>query len=452
MSSLTPRAIQQAVMAWHNRQPLAVRIDESQVHSIGWVALSFLRPPQGVEPTMDDAQAAPPPAVDPAPPRRRWAWGSLGHRRPSASTPRPVFSEAFIDGLSARRAAQFAAQHGAAEVPRGGDDDWPQRRIDVDGDLAERSGGGWPVELWVISAAIDVGKERRRVLIAADGRAVAGPRHWRRQALQMVAGGCALAVIAAVVGWGWGRTQGGADGIPSAASTPTPVASAVAPAAKPSEPASAPPSLAPAASDLAGAPTPPAGAASAASAVAVAATPDSARAPIGPASAPDDPPPDIRPQLVKPLPNRRGPPPAPMLAGTGGGKPARASTAAPGASAPATPSGAPPDPKSGPSAEAGAYRGAATPEMIRPGLPSNGPLIALVSPGWKTRGEAEAMLARMTEHLKATMAQQGGLRGEVIESPEGWRAAVYPFATREEAAILNATMVARGWRTRSVSF
>ena len=62
------------------------------------------------------------------------------------------------------------------------------------------------------------------------------------------------------------------------------------------------------------------------------------------------------------------------------------------------------------------------------------------------------MLGRMTEHLKITMAQQSGLRGEVIETPEGWRAAVYPFATREEAAILNATMVARGWRTRSVTF
>ncbi len=104
------------------------------------------------------------------------------------------------------------------------------------------------------------------------------------------------------------------------------------------------------------------------------------------------------------------------------------------------------------SATSSVYRGTDSPESLRPGASKQGPLIALVSPGLKTQAEAESMLKRMTEHLRITMAQDAGLRGEVIQSPEGWRAAVYPFATREEAAILNATMVARGWRTRSVTF
>jgi hypothetical protein len=44
------------------------------------------------------------------------------------------------------------------------------------------------------------------------------------------------------------------------------------------------------------------------------------------------------------------------------------------------------------------------------------------------------------------------LDGEVFESPQGYRAALWPFSSREEAQIVNATMVARGWRTRAVDF
>ncbi len=453
----TSRAIQQAVVAWHNRHPLAARIDESQVHSIGWVALPFLRPPQGVEPTMDGSEASGPAPSPATPTPKRRPWERLVRAQRATNAPWPVFSEAFIDGISASRAARFAAAHGLSVAPQQeGEDEgeraWPQRRIDVDGPLAERSGGGWPVELWLISAAIDVGKERRRVLVAADGSVVDGPRHWHRRRLQGLWVLTLVAAAAGAAGWWSSRPvapeTSEASAPPSAATVASAPASAAAgpepasgPTAPPPTEASAPPTTATAASGL---PQAPATAASTATAAASAAA-------VSASGTNDEPPPDIRPQLVKPLPNRRGPPPPPMLA-------SKATVRAEAGSAPPTPGPAPTDAArnatgpSGAETSSGAYRGAATPESIRPGVPAKGPLIALVSPAWKTRAEAEAMLARMTEHLKATMAQQAGLHGEVIETPEGWRAAVYPFATREEAAILNATMVARGWRTRSVSF
>lgn len=79
-------------------------------------------------------------------------------------------------------------------------------------------------------------------------------------------------------------------------------------------------------------------------------------------------------------------------------------------------------------------------------------MVALVSPALLTKTDADLMLERMLTHLGQTMGKTDGLQGEVLETAEGWRAAVYPFATREEAQILNATMVARGWRTRAVNF
>jgi pyruvate/2-oxoglutarate dehydrogenase complex dihydrolipoamide acyltransferase (E2) component len=429
LSPLSPRDIQAAVVAWHNRHPLAQRIDADRVHSIGWVALPFLRPPTGVEPSLDGGTPAPPfAAAAPAPGWRRW-WPWTRHE-PGGS--RPVFSEAFIDGVSAKQAAAFALRHGLNQPPTD-HEAWPQRRIAVDVDLAEQSAGGWPSEFWVLSAAIDNGDGRCRVLIAPDGLSVLGPRQWHRGRLAVAAALGAL-VLAGLAWVAW----------PSATS-PSPSSAPVAASAPHNVPASA---MAPAS---AAEPAPMAAREAAREAAAFASgAPATMPVASGEDAAASEP--DIRPQLVKPLPNRRGPPPRPILADRDD-RPATApagAVSAPGA-LPDTPR--PSDATApAPSPATAPYRGAATPEQIRPGLPAQGPLIALVSPGFRQRAEAEAMLVRMTEHLKATMAQQTGLRAEVVESPEGWRAAVYPFATREEAAILNATMVARGWRTRSVTF
>jgi hypothetical protein len=425
MSPLSPRDIQDAVVAWHNRHPIARPIDVDRVHSIGWVALPFLRPPQGVEPSMDAPTSASA-SVGTASPsasagwRRWWPWP----RRAPKLGSRAVFSETFIDGVSARRAAAFALRHGVSQPPMD-HDNWPQRRIDVDATLAEHSVGGWPSEFWLLSAAIDIGEARSRVLVAPDGGAVLGPRQWHRGRLAAaLACGMALLVAGAVLAWP-------DHPAPSTRPSPPPPLAASVPmeASGPaSAPASAPstPSAASAAADASSTPaSEPAAAAS-------------AEADDRPASAPD-----IRPQLVKPLPNRRGPPPRPMLAD----RPDASASATDGAGRRVAP-----DVTAEPGAAQGAAQGAATPDQIRPGAASSGPLIALVSPSFQSQAEAEAMLVRMTEHLKVTMASQTGLKAEVMQTPEGWRAAVYPFATREEAAILNATMVARGWRTRSVTF
>ena len=76
--------------------------------------------------------------------------------------------------------------------------------------------------------------------------------------------------------------------------------------------------------------------------------------------------------------------------------------------------------------------------------------MALVSPVFNKREDAEAMLERMRTHLEQTGAP--GLDGGVFEAKPGYRAAVWPFASREEAQLINATMVARGWRTRAMDF
>ena len=78
--------------------------------------------------------------------------------------------------------------------------------------------------------------------------------------------------------------------------------------------------------------------------------------------------------------------------------------------------------------------------------------VALVSSPFAKRADAEAMLSRMREHVNKTLPPGSALEGEVFESPQGYRAALWPFGSREEAQIVNATMVARGLRTRAVDF
>lgn len=97
--------------------------------------------------------------------------------------------------------------------------------------------------------------------------------------------------------------------------------------------------------------------------------------------------------------------------------------------------------------------GAANPERLRPRLAAPGQRsVALVSTPFAKKADAEALLVRMREHV-ATVVQDGAsLGGEVFESPQGYRAAVYPFASREEAQIVNATLIARGIRSRAVDF
>ncbi|MFN7665600.1 MAG: hypothetical protein ACK5PH_12335, partial [Inhella sp.] len=112
-----------------------------------------------------------------------------------------MFSETFIDGVSARSAAAFALRHGVSQPPMD-HDNWPQRRIDVDATLAEHSVGGWPSEFWLLRESIVIGEARSRVLVAPPGGAVLGPRQWPRGRLAAaLACGMALLVAGAVLAW-----------------------------------------------------------------------------------------------------------------------------------------------------------------------------------------------------------------------------------------------------------
>lgn len=464
------------VVAWHNRHPLAKRITIYDVHTMGVVALPFMRSGRAqaaaepIEPMLteevspesllgqegEQAVAANPHAAhldaladQEAPPRpgprellaRLLARAMFWRRAPDASRLWPAFSERFVPGLSPGRVAAFAQRHGWQSRP--GDGTWPQRVIALDDERAAAGSkggeqGGWPCELFVLSAAIDVGNSRTRVLIGRGRHpAIAG-----RRCLAPLRVGIAAAVLLAIAGtaaalW-WPRS---ADG-PAPAATPASAAAAAASAPVSAQlPASTPSPTAPAASE-------PMQAASAAA--------EAASALPAEASAPAEPVPDIRPRLVPEVRTNRPGFVAPPLHGA---------SAAPAASAPAAASAAAADPASAPAAAVPSDR---TPPRPGRAAPTDGPklaidraiasglkgetVVALVGPPSADKAAAEALLERMRAALAPMQPPGSPLQAQVFQTHEGWRAAVWPFASREEAQLLNATLVARGFRTKAVNF
>lgn len=495
------------VVAWHNRNPLAKRISIYDVHTIGVVALPFVggsaaahpeasaaAPAAPREPVMDplpqaDAApadeaspqddgpapqeqaaaaagpdagptmpaqlASPAAAAKPVPAWLRWLPGPLRAWLPDPARPYALFSERFINRLSAGRVARFAAAHGHASPP--GAADWPQRAIPIDERLmakaAKRGLGSWPYEIYLISAGVDAGASRTRVLMAhgADRQLrVLGRRCLNPLALAVV-GALLLLFVGAPALWLAGRHKAAEEPAAAAASAPVLAASAAAStpalAAMASAPASAP------ASD----------AASSAPAPEAASTPASEAAAASAASAPapeaSEATPDIRPQLV---PRREGRNERPPLA-TSTPSPAPAPPPKPAAaSAPGAPGEKATAPKEDPKrASARSPERAVNKEepadkpSVRGGSNTAAPgakQVALVSPAVPSKAEAEAALERMRGMLEQTVRDPQSLQGQVFRTHEGWRAAIWPFATREEAQLINATLVARGLRTRAVDF
>lgn len=415
--------IQIAVCQWHNRHPLAERLDAHAVHSVGWVALPFMRSAQAVEPTLD---AAPDSRSGPVPFEPGLGGWIKRLRRPVGAGPWPVFSEVFIEGLRPGRVAAFA-RHAAWEAPEPASSDWPQRRIEVDSGRAEACQGAWPVEQWLLSAAVEWRGRKLRVLLGerrGQLRVLGAQRHWALARLvpAVLIGATALAGLV-YAAWPEADVPGPAAPAPRAssalaASAPHAASRVMAASAPASEPASAPASAPLAASA-------PASAASA---------PGSA--PASSASGADAMPPDIRPRLGPVYRDDRRP--------RATREALQAAIRAPGAPTPSSSSAA--APASGP------YRGARDPEQLRIQEATSGPQVALVGPPLPSRAEAEALLARMKEHVAATVRDASSLQSELFQTPQGWRAAVWPFGSREEAQIINATMVARGWKTRALDF
>ncbi|RZJ06755.1 MAG: hypothetical protein EOP39_18265 [Rubrivivax sp.] len=409
------------IVDWHNRHPLARRIAVGDVHTIGVVALPFVRataqPGAFVEPVLNDPVSAFD-ELHGSPPASRWAVGSqrvrtlprllqkLFRRRPR--TQWRAFSEKFIPGLSVARIERFALAHAFTDPPAAPETQ-PWRVIVIDDTLANAH-SGWPFELYLMSAGIDVGSARTRVL---SGRGIPsqfiGSRLWDPLRSGLLAG--VLALLASGATWMLWPRHAAAPVTP-----PAPVASA--PATMPAQPASA---LSAPPVEAASAP------AAAASESLAASAPTAADAASDAGSAPV---PDIRPRFVQRTDGKVLPP---LL----GSKPAESVAEKPIAKASAAQAPDPLDPLD--------------PRLARLAASPGKVAVALVGPP-ASKAEAEALLQRMKAGLVGVHSNPDALQADVIQTPEGWRATIWPFPSREQAQLINATLVARGMKTKAVNF
>lgn len=533
------------LVEWHNRHPLARRISIFDVHTIGVVALPFMRsgrPAAHIEPGFAPeaaTEAAAEPALAGAPADESTAEPAnaqpddrpaevfapkpgLGARlrallpkpgRPGRQPGWPLFNERFINRLSPRRVASFALAHGHSSPP--GAADWPQRSIEIDEDLmartASKAAGAWPVELYLMTAGVDAGPARTRVLMAWGrghkllvlGRRCLDPR---KVGLALLAP-TLIATGAAGLWWALSGTDTAPRAEPAAASAVAPASAASA-----SAPAVAPAASLPIATDAAAASAvPPLAASDAASASASA---SAASAPVA------EPPasqaiatsasgvpfavatqgfPDIRPRL-KPAPVARAassaaepdptkaaasPKPAakseePASASTPKKAPVQASGKGKTTSTADTQAEAATETKSDARSaskdEARSERQPAPSPAPRPATPGKalgevgskrsssgattpaaapapqGRQVALVGPASASKAQAEATLLKMRGLLGQTVRDPDQLQAQVFQTKEGWRPAVWPFSSREQAQLINATLIASGLRTRAVDF
>lgn len=498
--------------AWHNRHPLARHVRAQDVHTMGVVALPFMRsgpPREALEPVLGEpgTEAAAPSFTQAPRPgllQRLLAW------RPGGKPARdrwPVFSEQFVVGVSAAQAGEFARRHGYSQRPDDGS--WPLRNIPVDETLASQGpvdgGGAWPEEIYVLSAAIDAGPGRTRVLVAQGAGLrlyIRGPRCLHP--LKVGAFGLLMALLLGLVL----LAAMGSKKTPAHPAGPAPAASAPAsPAASGAAQGTAAASAASAA-----APAPEASEAAAHASGSLPALTGDGQAPRPLLSASQLPDtmasaPDIRPHLVtrpegssaassreaetarKSDDASREPTKA---TGKDSSKEApkearatdqiieRANSAGPSVRAPSVVRPAmkierPPlrlsegskdgSAKDATSASATASREATTAAETlsqrpadksrdagtRIGGPGNAPMVALVGPVMGSKAEAEAYLLKMQPLIQPLVGKKA-LEQQVLQTPEGWRAAVWPFASREEAQLINAMLVARGLRTRALDF
>ncbi|MGM9484623.1 hypothetical protein ACS5PN_25740 [Roseateles sp. NT4] len=401
------------IVDWHNRHPLARRIAVGDVHTIGVVALPFVRASAQadgvVEPVLTDVVSTFD-ELHGSPPLSRWAAALQRLKelpRRLARRPRTqwrAFSEKFLPGLGPSQVERFALAHGFAEPPATPESK-PWRVIVIDESLAS-SHGGWPFELYLMTAGIDVGSARTRVL-AGRGipSEIAGRRLWDPIRL----GAAAAVVVLLVAGGAWMLW-------PKRAAEPVHP-----PAEAASAPASSPSSLMPAASAAEAASAPASGAAS------------SPQASASEATGEEGPPPDIRPRLVERSDGIKRPP---ILRSE---KPAETAAEKPGEKQTAEP------------ASAASKSEPADPRLSRMAQSPDKIVVALVGPPG-SKAEAEALLKRMQDGLKGVHSDPNTLQADVIQTPEGWRATVWPFPSREQAQLINATLVARGLKTKAVNF
>jgi hypothetical protein len=424
MTASTPDDLAALIVAWHNRHPLARRIDAAQVHGAGIVRLPFAGPVAAAPKT---AAAAPePPAGASLRDRARAAHAVAGPAAPvSGDVPTSIdrselvraFSENFVAPVSPRRAAQFALRHGAVHHA-------PAERVrNVAVDACRVPPGANVTFLTLRTAAIELGARRLRVLAGGPGvAAVIGPRHWNWPLI----GGAGLALLLVCAAGQWLPAQAPPGPAFAKAGLPAHDAAAMA-AAEPS-----------------GAPAPASQGASAAAAPGAALI---AAADPEPADPPQAPPPIVQPDAEARIDIR---PRLDTLVAREARRQSRAlrTAAVPGA-APAETSAAarrsPPKPGTELTSASMAEPGAAPKAATAAGLN-----FALVTRETRSRAASLVLLG----YLESTTL---GLPSptqhkELVPSEAGWRAAWWPFATRQEAERARKRLAGRGLEVEVVEF
>jgi len=171
---------------------------------------------------------------------------------------------------------------------------------------------------------------------------------------------------------------------------------------------------------------------------------NAASAPEPGASEPTEPPPDIRPRLVERTDGIKRPP-------LRSSKVDEQAADKPADKAPEKPA----ETSSGKAAEKAAEPNRKTeppdPRLTRLAASPDKPAVALVGPPG-SKADAEALLKKMQAGLVGVHSNPEALQADVIQTPEGWRATIWPFPSREQAQLINATLVARGLKTKAVNF
>lgn len=429
------------VVAWHNRHPLAQRIRRADVQSVGIVQLPFGREPE--------------PAWH-AEPVRRGFWQVMfpGRLRRRVW---PAFSEDALPEIGVQPLQTFARRHGYLDRP--GPADLPIRVLQLDEALfaaGAKSGASQREERFLVTAAIDAGTRRPRVVLG-QGRVppVLGQRLWSLPRLAALGGGLMLVIVIGIAAL-WlramaPRTAESAPGAPSA-SSPAASASAVVPAVVP---AVAP---APASAVSASAPHQPKSSASSLAATRPAVTSAAPSAVAGrPASAAD-----------------ASTPPAPTGASAAStAASAVAASGPPAASAAESPLAYPlpevqfasqplvrlrpdlvpgwrKDAASGVPQTTPGHQGAGRPSTAA-SRPAATAFYALVSRPMRSRAEAQTLLERLrreTLRINHPTATQTAL----IESTDGWRVTWWPFTHPRQAENARAAMASRRFALEVVAF
>jgi hypothetical protein len=457
MEPLRLQAVAARVVAWHNHHPLARPITAAHVSSIGYVALPF-RSAVAPASAPGSAQAAPDEGGslrERAMARSRQGEGegdppTAAPSQPAAGDLLAAFSENFIAPLLPREVALWAARHGRtlAQAPTHA----PLRQVLED--AAAVTSAPHDVTLYVLTAAIEVGPRRTRVLVGGgNDPQILGRRLWDWPRLGGLSVAALLLVAVGAAGYGllsgrWSKADTPAVP-PLAASAPEHGPFAAEPPASAGQPAAelqVPPVTEVAVVERSAEPAP---------------LPQPMPVPEPPPEAPQRPrgplPPD-KPVPIQAEPSLPTLPPASAPAALPPVAPTRPPEVAPRQGRIPMPALAQLIPEAA-KAEARAARRArngdasaapTTPVTPAAASPPHEPAWAISTRPLRTRTEAEQVMAAMDGLLRPLGTPD--VRTEILPEGDDWRVVGWPYTERREAERALAVLVARGMRVQVIGF